>query len=269
MTVNSRSASAHFIIACIMAAVGVAALTGSSFAQVGGKKAALVRHPGGKQNISGYIHIALAWGDRLTPPRNLLRGFINLKEGMHRWTKIETRIDSHLFLSSQKLLDMPYVYITTDRSFDLSAVEVKNVKEFFDRGGFMFLETATPATENSQAGASLKKMLRDTLGAHARFQPIPESHEFYHCFFDFDEGPPQGAELAVRGGFMPRQIHYLEGIWYRGRLAAVYSDKGYIVKWNDMDNNIPQLKLGVNSIVYSMIHEGGMLDRESTGNPPE
>ena len=74
MTVSHRSASIHFIIACIMVAVGVAAATGYSLAQVDGKKAALVRHSGGKQNISGYIHIALAWGDRLTPPRTLLRG---------------------------------------------------------------------------------------------------------------------------------------------------------------------------------------------------
>jgi hypothetical protein len=31
-----------------------------------------------------------------------------------------------------------------------------------------------------------------------------------------------------------------------------YADKGYIVKWNDQADNEPQLRFGVNLIVYAL-----------------
>lgn len=239
-----------------------------SEAQIGAKKVEVILDPINKQNISGYIHIAFAWGDRLSPPQHLLRGFINLKEAMHRYTKIETKIDKHLYLSSPNLLKMPFVYISTDRAFDLSTLEIKNVRKYFDSGGFMVLENAKPSTERSQAEASLRQMLRDTLGAHARFAPIPISHPLYHCFFDFDDGPPLGAELlngyfdSLRGSYLPKQTIYLEGIWYKGRLVAIYSDKGYIVRWNEMSNNEPHLKMGVNMVVFALTQRGGIALKE-------
>ena len=226
------------------------------------KKAEVVRDFANKQNINGYIHIAFAWGTQLSPPQNYLRGFINLKEAMHRWTEIETTIDNHIYLSSPELLEMPFVYVTTDQAFELTGTEIKNIKAYFDSGGFMVLDNATPNTDFSQAGASLKKMLRDVLGAHARFQPIPTDHQLYHCFFDFDDGPPLGAELQNQTPTgaepMKREVHYLEGIWYKGRLAAICSDKGYIIKWQEMENNNPQLKMGVNMVVFSLIQEGSI-----------
>ena len=116
-------------------------------------------------------------------------------------------------------------------------------------------------------------MLRDVLGAHARFLPIPNSHLLYHCFFEFDDGPPIGAELLYTktlwhpenimfiSEYLPRERPFLEGVFYKGRLIAVFSDKGYIIKWNDMTNNNPQLKMGVNMIVFSLIQEGGIASR--------
>jgi len=230
-------------------------------------KAMVIKDPANKQNISGFVHIALAWGDRLSPPQYLVRGFINLMEAMHRYTNIETTIDKHMYLGSPELLRMPFVYVVTDRAFDISETERKNLKKYLDSGGFLFLESTTPYAESNQGEAALKKMLRDVLGAHARFSPIPNSHPLYHCFFDFDDGPPQGSELidgyfaSPVSAYMPRKVYFLEGVFYRERLAAVLSSKGYIVKWNDMVNNEPQLKMGVNLIVFSLIQKGGIAEK--------
>jgi len=242
------------LILGIAMASAVAAITMPvAYSQTDNSKASVVIDPANKQNITGSIHIAFVWGERLTPPQNYIRGFINLKEAMHRYSDINTVIDSHIFLSSPAMLKMPFIYVASDNSFDISDVERDNLKKYFDTGGFMVLESATPAQGNNPARASLKQMVRDVLGAHARFTPIPESHELYHCFFDFNV-PPQGAEISLRNN----PVLYLEGVWYKDRLVAVYSDKGYIVKWNEMENNQPQLKMGVNFIVFALTQKGGI-----------
>jgi hypothetical protein len=61
---------------------------------------------------------------------------------------------------------------------------------------------------------------------------------------------------------MSKQVLYLEGVWIKDRLAIVYSNKGYIVRWTELDNNVPQLKMGVNFIVYALRQEGGLAVRQ-------
>jgi len=223
------------------------------------EKVEIIIDPGNKKNVTGYVQIAYAWGQQFTPPRDLLRGLRNLKEAMNKYTKINTELDDHLILSSEKLLQMPFVFVTTKTDFNLTEIEKRNIRNYFDNGGFILLDNAEPLGDFSRGGASLKQMLRDTI-PNARFSPIPNSHPIYHCFFDFEDGPPNGAEIGVSGNVMSRQRLYLEGVWYKGRLAAVYSDKGYIIKWNENTNNDPQLKMGVNIIVFALTQEGGIAD---------
>jgi hypothetical protein len=236
------------------------------------QKAAVIIDHSNKQNIRGNISIAYAWGDHFTPPEQLLRGIINLKEAMNRWTKIETGMESHLFLGTPRLLDMAFVYVTTENSFDLSETEKANVKKYLLNGGFMVIENPRPQTEAGPAEAALKQMIRDALGSQARFQPIPISHPIYHSFFDFTDGPPYGSEippipLATTGegpkisSFLTKPVFYLEGVWIDERLVVVFSNKGYIAKWIDMQGNIPQLKMGVNLIVFALTQVGGIASR--------
>ena len=242
-------------------------------------KALVVIDPANKKNIKGYIHIAFAWSEQLTPPQHLLRGLINLKTTLNRWTDINAVIDNHLYLSSPRLLKMPFVFITTDRAFELTDTEKINVKKYLENGGFLVLDNPAPLYEASQGGTSLKQMLREVLGSKARFVPIPNDHPLYHCFFDFDDGPPIGSEigfikvgqgtplknseLALHNGMIrQKDIILLEGVWIGDRLVAVYSDKGYVVRWKDNLNNEPQLRMGVNLLVYALTQKGGIAQQK-------
>ena len=245
----------------------------NGFSQTIVKKVGVFTNPRDKKRIVGYTKIALAWGEQLRPPRELSRGVINLKDAMRKYTKIETDLVDHLLLSSNDIFTMPLIYVTTKEAFQLTPTERDNLKKYIDLGGFIVADNALARPERSPGGASLKQMLRDVI-PNARFAPINNGHPFYHCFFDFDDGPPQGSEVGLYGDFsgtgsqddlrkrqrMSKRVNYLEGVWYRGRLAAVYSDKGYIVKWNETSNNEPQLRMGVNMIVFSLIQEGGIAE---------
>jgi len=233
-------------------------------------KAMVIQDPNDKQSIKGFVYISTAWGAQLRPPDTLKRSVINLVEAVNRYTNISAKVDTHLFLDSRKIFETPFVYITTDIAFELTEIERKNFGDYLRKGGFAMIDNGTPQFEYGAAEASLRQMVRDTLGADAKFQPIPNDHPLYHCFFDF-QGPPQGSEVQMvttstvgdqgttaRSQAMAKQVLYLEGIWLGNRLVIVYSDKGYCIKWKDISNNDPQLKMGVNLVVFALTQAGGI-----------
>ncbi|MHB9030828.1 MAG: DUF4159 domain-containing protein [Candidatus Latescibacterota bacterium] len=233
-----------------------------------------------EQDIRGFVYIPTVWGQQLSVPDRLKRSVMHLAEGVNQYTDIKAKPDTHLFLSSGKVFETPFLYVTTDHAFELTSAEREILGRYLRNGGFVFADNGAPQYENGAAETSLRKMFRDALGCHARFEPIPASHPLYHCFFDFD-GPPQAAELTMTstytvgscGGiagrtFLPRPILYLEGIFLEGRLVAIYSDKGYGEKWGQSfqqwyggRNNDPQIKFGVNLVVYALTRKGGITER--------
>ena len=214
-----------------------------------------------KQNITGTTEIAYVWGQQLEPPQNLRRSVINLADAMNTWTNVETSLDRNLMLSDKRIMNVPFVFVTADKRFELTQTEISNLREYFDNGGFMFLDNAEPVSEASASGSMLKRMIEQVI-PNARFEVLTNSNEIYKSFFEFD-GPPQGAELGIItqsdafASLSPAR-HYLEGVYYKGRLAAVYSDKGYVVKWAQDSDNDPQLKMGVNLIIYALTQDGSI-----------
>ncbi|MCE5250091.1 DUF4159 domain-containing protein [bacterium] len=239
-----------------------------------GRYKAMVVHDPSTMDIRGFIYMASTWGSQLRVPDNLKRAVINLAEAVTRYTGIEAKVDSHLLLNSRDIFNVPFIYITTEKVFEITPDERLNLEEYLHSGGFAVFDNNEPSFDCSQAESSLRKMIRDVLGSGIRFVPIPNDHPIYHCFFHFDDGPPQGSEIkmfmtttsgrygeAARNSAIGKPVHYLEGIWIDGRLVAVYSNKGYGAKWKDNDNNDPQLKMGVNMVVYALTQEGGIAQK--------
>jgi len=222
------------------------------------------------ENIKGFIYIATLWGTHLEPAYK--RAVIHLSDALNQFTKIRSKVDKHLYIDSRKLFDTPFVYLSVTDRFELTEVEAKNFGDYLRNGGFAVLENGTPEKEMCPAEASLKQMLRDALGNDAVFFPVLNDHPLYHCFFDFDDGPPIGGELDEIG-YDPdskyfrlrenqKQVYYLEGVWIMDRLVAIYSDKGYARSWEQEYENEPQLKMGVNMVVFGLIQEGGIAHKE-------
>jgi len=239
-------------------------------------KAMVIQDPNNKQSIKGFIYVGTAWGAQLRPPDALKRAVINLVEAVNRYTNINAKVDSHLFLDSRKIYETPFVYITANEAFELTDIERKVFGDYLRKGGFAVIDNGTPLFEFGQAEASLRQMLRDALGNDAKFEPIPIDHPLYHCFFDFNDGPPQGSEMSgmqstdtalivghvALSGTMTKAVLYLEGITIDNRMVAIYSDKGYALKWKDNTDNDPQLKMGVNMVVFALTQAGGIAQQK-------
>ena len=194
---------------------------------------------------------------------------------MNRYTNINAKVDTHLYLDSRKIYETPFVYVVADKAFELTDIEAKNFGDYLRNGGFAVIDNGTPMYEFGQAEASLRQMLKDALLADAQFLPIKNDHPLYHCFHDFDDGPPQGDEIQMvqttttdmqgetaRNSSMAKAVLFLEGIWLDERLVAIYSDKGYARKWRLMTNNEPQLKMGVNFVVFALTQAGGIAQQK-------
>ena len=242
---------------------------------IGKYKGLVIQDPHNNQNIKGFIYIATLWGTHLEPAYK--RAIIHLSEAVNKFTKIKSKVDEHLYIDSRKLFETPFVYLSVTEVFELTEIEARNFGEYLRNGGFAVLDNGTPQRDYAPSEASLRQMLRDSLGKDAVFIPIRNDYPLYHCFFDFDDGPPLGDENKVdillpnsrEAGRMSRRrmseqkpVHYLEGIWIKDRLVAIYSDKGYCRIWADNIENEPQLKMGVNMLVFALIQEGGIAHKK-------
>jgi len=235
-------------------------------------KAMVIQDPNDKQSVKGFIYIATLWGAQLEPAYK--RAVIHLSDAVNRYTNIRSKVDKHLFVDSRKLFETPFVFLCVDEQFELTDIEARNFGDYLIKGGFAVLDNGTPKNEMGAAEASLRRMLRDSLGNDAKFLPIPNSHPLYHCFFDFDDSPPNGAEIGqqrvttIYAGethnqtMLSKQVLYLEGITLDDRLVAIYSGKGYALKWAATHNNEPQLKMGVNMVVFALTQDGSVAQQK-------
>ena len=99
-----------------IAGVGIIAICGAIHAQTNPEhvRSEVFIDRSDKKNISGRTEIAFAWGQLFDPPQNLLRGVINLKEAMNRWTEVVTTLNQHLLLSDPGIRDLPFIFVTAD-----------------------------------------------------------------------------------------------------------------------------------------------------------
>ena len=223
-------------------------------------KGLVIQDPTNKQDIQGFVYLALAVGEELDPPTP--RAIPQLARAVNKYTMINAKVEDRLKLDSRDLFKAPFVYITANKGFNLTAQEVRNLGEYMRVGGFVFAENGVPSLEYGPAEASLRKMFKDVLKKDARFIMLSYDHPIHHSFFDFNDGPPPGGEILSATGGSKVPSPHLEGIFLEGRLVAVYSDKAYGSIWEREFSNEPQLKMGLNLVVFALTQQGSIAQQQ-------
>ena len=222
-------------------------------------KGLVVLNPADERDIKGYVYVPAAiTGEQLAPPRATRRLVSGMASLLKTHTGIIARADSEFTLSSPSLARFPFLYIAADENFDLAETEWVNLGVYLRKGGFAFLEAygGDDPTLPPKGSGALKRMLRDALGSGGELQPLPQDHFLYHSFFDFDDGPPHLERETDPEGFQPAAV--LEGIWLDGRLAAVYSEKGYGREWSRPSGQDAFRRFGVNLMIFVLTQPGGV-----------
>ncbi len=234
-------------------------------------KGLIIQDPSDRRSVKGFIYLGTAWANNLEPTfDSAAKAIPNLVDALNDQTGISAQVDAHLFIDSQELFRTPFIYLTAQEAFELTAREIENLGEYLRRGGFIFADNANPTAEYSQAEASLRKVFRDALRSQGVLQVIPNNHPIYHTFYDFD-GPPVGSELEVpdSGGqrglenvVIAQPSYNLEGVFLGDRLVAIYSDKGYVHTWARNFGNEPQLRFGINAVVFALTQQGSIAQQQ-------
>ncbi|OPX18339.1 hypothetical protein BXT86_01750 [candidate division WOR-3 bacterium 4484_100] len=151
-------------------------------------------------------------------------------------------------ITDPKLFKYPYLFMTGHGNIHFTQEEVKILREYFARGGF--LHACDSYGMDSSFRREIKKVFPDS-----PLVEIPFDHPIYHSFYDFPKGLPK---IHKHNGKPPQGF----GIFYEGRLVVFYDYECDLADgWEDADvYNDPSKKresafrMGINIVVYALTH---------------
>jgi hypothetical protein len=241
--------------------------------------AMVVQDPTDKRQIKGYFHFIRVYASSVLARAGRMNEFpetlINLVKKLNEWTGIRADMGRSIPFSSEEIFKVPFIYFDfgawgfEDR---LTPGEASRLGEYVLRGGLYMAEDGGVGI-GSACDKAARATIEDALAAVNRpkgrfwsFVKIPNDHPIYHCFFEFADGPPVGAdyfnypESTLKGPYP-----WLEGVFMDGRLTAIMSNKAYQDVWG-RNPGVPGdptrcFQMGVNIIIFALTQEGSISNR--------
>jgi len=137
-------------------------------------------------------------------------------------------------LDSEELFAFPFVVMTGEKEFYLSAKERENLKKYLARGGFLLASAGCSSKEWDRA---FRREMRQVL-PERKLSKIDKEHALFKTVKTIKE-----LKLS-HGGAEP----YLEGVENDGKLVVIYSSQGL----NDTAHTVGCCCCGGNEIVNAM-----------------
>lgn len=179
----------------------------------------------------------------------------NLLNSLVEYTTLAVDKQEHIItLSSPDIFTSPFCYITGHKLVQFSQKERENFKKYVNNGGFVFADDCNHDIDGLFA-KSFENQMEKIFGVEA-LQKIPNDHELYSIFFDFDDGPPTTSQEL--NGWGDDLVHdYLKAVIIDGRIGVLYSNKDYGCEWDyDFRNKRfykkDNTQFAVNIVMYAL-----------------
>jgi hypothetical protein len=184
-------------------------------------------------------------------------GDVILRKKLRELTNINVSMEPKIVRLGDfdELCRYPFVFMTSEGYFRLPEKEEKHMREYMERGGFIFADDCVFAAREDRFFRCFRKML-DTLFPDNPLRHIPRDHEIYHIYFDFgNAGSPHMQGVAVHDGKPGAWGLFEPGT---GRIMT-YLDPGdlhcgWMCRYWGMEKNIQAIKMGINVILYFLSH---------------
>jgi hypothetical protein len=156
------------------------------------------------------------------------------------------RTEARVTLTSDRLWDYPYLYITGHGNIKLTDAEIGRLRDYIARGGFLHVD------DNYGLDESFRREIARVFPDRPLVD-VPLTHPIYNVVFPFPKGIPKVHE---HDGKPPRGY----GIFLGDRLAVYYSYESDLGNgWEDpsVHGDSPEihdaaLRMGVNLFVYAV-----------------
>ena len=155
------------------------------------------------------------------------------------------RVEGKVTLTDSALFDYPFIHATGHGEMKLSDVEVKRLREYLTRGGFLHVD------DNYGLDESFRREIARVFPDRPLVE-VPHSHPIYHLVYDFPNGPVKVHEHDGK----PAKGY---GIFIGNRLALYYTFSADLGNgWEDVGTypdppalHEQALRLGVNLFTYA------------------
>jgi len=154
--------------------------------------------------------------------------------------------EARVTLMDDRLWDYPFLHMTGHGNVKFSDEEVKRLREYLERGGFLHADDNYGLDESFRR--EIKRVFPDR-----ELVDVPLSHPIYHVVYDFPKGIPK---IHEHDGKPARGF----GIFLGDRLAVYYSYSSDLGNgWEDTNTyhdppalHEAALRMGVNLFVYAV-----------------
>ncbi len=148
----------------------------------------------------------------------------------------------------EELFTYPIIHMTGHGRVQLAPEDITNLREYFERGGFLW------ADDNYGMDTSFRAELSKVL-PESPLVELPFDHDIYSSFYEFREGLPK---IHEHDGGPPHGY----GAYLNGELVVFYSfntDIGDGLEDAEVHDDPPEkheaaLKMGINIVVYALTH---------------
>ena len=181
-------------------------------------------------------------------------------ENLGKLTGIFTEPNSYQIVDvdSKELFKYPFVYMSEPGYLDLLPADVKNLREYFDRGGFMLIDDFRGVEGNSGQWDNMQYQMAKVFPDRT-IEAVTAGHPIFHSFYELN---PLDMEAPY---FNPGESGPVQ-------FMAISDDKGRIQVMIDFNNDISEywqaldvgacsiheagraVQLGVNYAIYAMTH---------------
>lgn len=156
-------------------------------------------------------------------------------------------------LGTEEIFNYPFAWLTGHLQVRFTNQERANLKRYVERGGFIMVDDHNHDIDGIFHKTAHEE-IRRTFGP---MKVVPNAHEIYHCFFEFEYGPP--ATQQELNGWGDQLVHkeLFAVMQPGGRIGLLYSSKDYSSEWNfhpDTKKFMTEdpTRFGVNLIVYAL-----------------
>jgi hypothetical protein len=253
-------------------------------------QAMVIQDPEDKRNIKGYVHLALAYPFSVKQYypgtwQAVMRGLRDLVGKLNEWTDIRASIAGQVTFDSAEFLRTPWTYLSVDKSLEPTRSEVQSLGKYLLSGGFFYFEGQN--FQVLQGQRYLMHFLESALqsqgyreGMDWEYEPLPNSHPLFHCYYEFPDGPPPGhtLEMYARAGRERNDGVYpwARGVEIDGHMTALNTNQLYGLPWAAWGRGSGvlwaderragysptlQFRFGINTIIFALTQEGSITRR--------